>query len=74
MCSGVATRDRVGEMAHKGGGGWWGLDGGGMVPMEGNRTLSCAVSLTHHKGKIGNYFKEVFTITDIDKINITKYS
>jgi hypothetical protein len=50
MCSGVATRDRVGEMAHRGGrvvGVRW---GGGMVPMEGNRTLSCAVSLTHHKG------------------------
>jgi hypothetical protein len=36
-----------------GGGGWWGFDGGGMVPMEGNRTLSCTVSLTHRKGRNG---------------------
>jgi hypothetical protein len=33
-----------------GGGGWWGFDGGGTVPMEGIRTLSRAVPLTHRKG------------------------
>ncbi len=35
-----------------GGGGWWGLDGGDTVPMEGIGTLSRAVSFTHHKGKL----------------------
>jgi hypothetical protein len=56
------------------GGGWWGLDGGDVVFMEGIRTLSCAVSLTHRKGKkMVNYFEKVLA-TSCNMINITKYS
>jgi hypothetical protein len=62
-----ATRDRVGEMAHKGGG-WWGLDGGGVWYLW--RAIEPSLvpyPLPITRGKMINYFETVIFLFKLIK-------